>query len=482
MNRVDRILSSGITLVVLAVFLAIWGLWIGPIRDLPGLLVVALITLVFFAGVVWLAGPHVLPIDTKSKEQTSQARGVLWRFARYLPTLMAVVRDGAVVPAVDGTSREHVAGIGAIDVDSTSVVVLTTGARLSRIEGQGVIFTKKGEKIEQVVDLRIQPKKDEVELITRDGIPVRVNVSARSQIDKVESVQVQRVRSSVRWPLPCKWTPRTVQLALNQQSVGSDKSIVRWDEIALKTAIARLRAIVAEYTFDGLSEPQNPRADPRKAIKERLEAEVCMALAKTGIRVHGTGIDIFFPRDFPKNYAPQSEIKKDRELEKKDPQLSKKDREADKKDVQPDKKDQSAAKKDAQPAKKDRVFDKKDREPEKKEGELDKITQQRISAWQAAWQSRMIVVDAEGKAEMDRRHRLAWSQAQMELIMRVLQALEQGAVTGTDSTDRIALRFLEALKRIATESSKHSFLSETLEIRAAEQSQATDESESASET
>ena len=407
MNRLSDSFSKRIPLVIPAILMLIWGLLIGPIRGLVGLIVEALIVYLFFWFVVKLAGPHVLPIDHSSAAQVSVSRRLLWRFAKGASMLTAVIREGRVAPGPDGKSREHAGGSGVIDVDSTSVVVLMTGTQLSRIEGPGVAFTHSEERIGQVVDLRVQIRRQEVDLVTRDGIPIRVTVTIRFQIDKVEPVKVQE-QTGVRWPRPYRWTPRTVMQARNLESVGPDGA-VSWHEIPLRVAIDRLRAIVAERTFDGLSEPQDPQAHPRQDIRRRLDAEVRAALNRSGIRLIRVGIDAFFPRDFPKNYNPQSVNKKDHEL--------------------------------------------------------GKITLQRISAWQAAWQSRMIMVDAEGTAESERRHKAAWSQAQIALILRVIQALERGAEAGPDSTDRIALRFMETLQRIAAESARRSPLSDATFLR-----------------
>ncbi len=328
---------------------------------------------------------------------------------------MAVVREGNVMPGPDGKSRENASGQGVIDVDSTSVVVLATDTTLSRIEGPGVIFTNKNEHIRQVVDLRIQNRKEEVDLVTRDGIQVRVSVSVRFQIDKVEPVRVQDEQPATRWPNPYRWTQRTVSRALEQQRVKPDEFVL-WDKIVIETAIAHLRTIVAEYTFDGLSAPLDPRANPRRDIRNRLEREVRNALSGTGIRLDGMSLGIFFPRDFPSPYDPSSTP-------------------------------------------------------------LGKITSQRVQSWQAEWHSRMMTVDAEGKAERERRHRLAWSQAQMELIMRVTQALESGASTQTEATDQIALRFMKTLSKIADESGTRAMWSEDAEreAKSAEKGTAKDE-------
>jgi hypothetical protein len=92
--------------------------------------------------------------------------------------------------------------------------------------------------------------------------------------------------------------------------------------------------------------------------------------------------------------------------------------------------------------------------------ELDPISQQRVSTWQARWESQNLRVRAEAQAESDRRHELARSQAQMVLIRRVIQALEQSGVEAADTSDQITRRFLETLEKMEAESAKRKSLSE----------------------
>jgi regulator of protease activity HflC (stomatin/prohibitin superfamily) len=352
----------------------------------------------------------------------------LLRFALGSPLLMAVVREGQVLPGPDGEERETAAGAGMIDVDSTSVVVLMTETGLSRIKGQGVVFTHEYESIGQVIDLRIQLRTKEFEYTTRDGIPIKVRVAVRFQIDQAQFVKVQLVDRAVRWPRPISWTPRTIKRALQLQSVAAH-GITRWTDVPLDYAAGMLRAIIAEYTFDELSEPHEPRKDPRADIRHSLQQSLREALARHGINVLSASVGTFFPVKFDPDKAFNPDVK---------------------------------------PA-----------------DQLDPITQQRVKAWRAEWEGRMMRINAEGQAEAERRHDVARSQAQMELIMRVTQALEQGMSASAGSQDQIARRFLDTLQKMAQEPYTRDRLSEeNLQVirqmiattRAAEQSEQPTES------
>lgn len=406
MRRLRSLLARALTVPAILLFLLIWGAVAGPIRWYGNLLTGASLSFVvllaigaaFFFFTLWLAGPHVLPIDPRSRHERSAARRVLRRFALGVPTLMAVVQEAQVRPGPNGENRDHVSGAGVIDIDSTSLVVLATPGEISRIEGQRVIFTDETEWIKSTIDLRIQLRTDVFEFITRDGILIKARVTVRFQIDQAHFVKVPTVDPALRWPRPIVWTPRTVKRALSLESISPQGQSTRWDAIPLGVAAGNLRAIIAEYTFDELSEPLEPRKDPRAEIRSRLQTIVRQRLAPHGINVLTVAVGVFFPKDF-------SEEK-----------------------TFPDK----TAKPDAT-------------------SRLDPITQQRVRAWRAEWESRRIQLQAEADAEANRRRDLARTQAQMELIMRVTQALEQGAPITAENQDQVARRFLETLQKMANE-------------------------------
>jgi hypothetical protein len=144
MKKRRRPSAGRFIVIVLLVILTLYGFLIGPLRALTNdiwlgglfsLSVALAIMAAFFYLTLWLAGSHVLPVNPRDRHEGAAARGLLRRFATGGHVAMAVVRDGAVEPGPNGESREHVAGHGAIDVDSTSVVTLHTAIGPSRIKG-----------------------------------------------------------------------------------------------------------------------------------------------------------------------------------------------------------------------------------------------------------------------------------------------------------------------------------------------------------
>lgn len=291
-----RELSTQSALVIGFLLLLILGILLDPQRWIGGILwTIGSALFMYFLG-LQLAGPFLLPVP-RHGETLSIARRMLRRFASGEKPLMAIIREGKVLPGPDGKPREGLRGEGAIIVDSTSAVVLFTQTGLSRIKGPGIHFTRRGEVIEQAIDLRVQGRSRDVEAQTRDGIWVKFKVSSRFQIDEVRSQKVQDIdRRKVRWPEPYTWSPRQVRRAVQLQRAGID-TFVRWDEIALHEAVKRVHAYIANYTYDELTEPRNPLINRREDIQKALDAEVKDAMLGSGIKVLAVGISPFAPRD-----------------------------------------------------------------------------------------------------------------------------------------------------------------------------------------
>jgi hypothetical protein len=264
----------------------------------------------WIGGVVWTLGtaylvyrygfflvaPHLLPI-APDRESRGHARELLWRFARGAELGLAVVRDGKVLADSNGAPRNRAAGPGAILVDGTSVAVLNTNLGLSRIKGRGVHFLRDDEHIGGVIDLRPQSRAREIESQTRDGIWVKFTVGTRFQIDGTSAVRVQDVdQLAAPWPDPFTWSPRQVQRAVSLERVTPESS-VDWDDLALHQATTGVHNLIAEYTYDQLTRPQDAQSNAVSDLQRRLETEVKNSMAGSGIKVLGVSIGPIAPRD-----------------------------------------------------------------------------------------------------------------------------------------------------------------------------------------
>ena len=397
--------GPGLARLLLLMLLFIWGFLTGPlpkysneiiVGNVFSLLVAVGIAFVFYMITLWLAGPHVLPAHPRNKYEKKAARGLLQRFGLGSHVAMAVVREGVVMPGPKNESREGVTGPGVVDLDSTTAAVLLSGQR--RIKEPGLIFLNEGEQLGWLVDLRIQLRTDEFEYLTRDGIPVKTRVAVRFQIDQTHFTRVQVDAPAHPLPVPVVASQHAIRRAIQNSSVQATGETSRWHDLPLGLAAGLLRAKIADYKFDDLLQPQEPTANPRAVLRKELEEEVKAILARRGIRLLSLGLGIFFPID---DNPTATDLR-----------------------------------------------------------QKNRITYQRVETWKAEWESRMLKLMAQAQAEAERQHDLARTQAQMELIMRVTQALEQGGLPPDRDQDQIARRFLATLQKMAKEPLTHERLSD----------------------
>ncbi len=411
MKKRQRPSTGRLIIIILLAVLVLYGFFIGPLRaqtndillgGLFNLFVAFAIMLAFFYLTLRLAGSHILPVNQRDKHEKAAARGILRRFATGGRVAMAVVRDGAVEPGPGGESREEIWGHGVIDVDSTSVVTLYTDIGLSRIKGPGLVFMRETEQLRHIVDLRVQFRSQEFEFMTRDGIPIKTRLTLRFQIDQaVFNKNLHAHDPQAPFPAPISWSMRSVGRALtNLQVVDGGGPLTKWSDLPLLFARGILRALISEYRFDDLFLPSEPTRHPRKEIRDQLVARLKPVLMQQGVKVINISVGMFFPQGF-------------------DPE---------------------------------KTFN-------QEKPELDAITAQRIKAWKAEWESRMIKLNAEAQAEAELQREKAGAQARLESILRLTQALEQDLPLSGDQ-DQITQHFWKVVKKITDEPSTRALLEE----------------------
>jgi hypothetical protein len=364
--------------VVVFPWLVVAGLLLDRDRSIGGIAWTLLTMYVMYRLGLWFISPYLLPIEDNA-EARAWLHAMLVQHAGGRPPAMAIVREGKMLPDPDGKPRKEVKGEGVIFVDSTSVALISTDIEPMRLVGPGVHAIQKDEKIGTTVDLRIQVRSQEVLAQTRDAIWIKFKVTARFRIDKTKLMLQPDQRGRVSQREPYDWSHTSVWLALSHERVGADEDMsTPWDKLALTEAINRVRTHVAQYTFDELTEPQNPLIDRRDGIGKVLEKEVADALSGKGIKIVGITLGQFVPRD-----------------------------------------------------------------PE--------VIKQRLESWKAEWGRRMRIIEAQGLAERYRLIETARAHGQMEMIMRIAQAIEASPQIGFENAEEMALRLLDVVERLAAE-------------------------------
>ncbi len=210
-----------------------------------------------------------------------------WRRALFLvlgyftgrPKSTWVVEDGQLHMRIAGNPWMGY-GPGLLITEPENVVVLTSGSKIGRVAGPGVVFLERGEAPYRVVDLRNQIRSARVDSITSDGIEVTTQVAC--------SFRVRRGQAEVRLgePWPYRNQRDVLQVLFTEEVDPSGRSPLDahtahpWEDLPTQVAAHKLEQALSFYTLDqlyaGIVDPLSALAedDPQVAllkVHRRLE-------------------------------------------------------------------------------------------------------------------------------------------------------------------------------------------------------------------
>ncbi len=142
---------------------------------------------------------------------------------------------------------------GLVLTQSHQVAAISGETGFKCIDGPGVVFTDKLEQPEQIFDLRIQLRTNEIDVVSRDGISFKARVFTAFRMDPEEwgkdlYDQLRRMNPLLRGadkPSHAKgsypYSNLRVQAALGITSskATTDNSIIYWDQWAMNVVKVR---------------------------------------------------------------------------------------------------------------------------------------------------------------------------------------------------------------------------------------------------
>ncbi len=360
-----------------------------------------------------------------------------------------LIRKGEIAEFSRNKPVAEIGGPGMLVPDTGSAVALERAGRFTRVLGPPGFFPiERFENVREVVDLRPQQRKRKVRGITKDGIPVEVDLEIEFQIEPGPSRPKPEERPSLwrlfiaclrqvmsrvlpppwcirylrawmergkQWgrsfrhllrkgreaaprdeetqlPEPYPFSEDAVRRAVYNKVVDKDQ-VYRWNDLVVPLATAELRRILRQYVLDKLLEPEDaderiplpPGQSPRQRIQAELNRVISPQLHQwLGVRVPRVSLG---PIKLDSEYAPI----------------------------------------------------------------VERVSEQRVRSWQADWNRRVTVTQAEGDAEALRLKEFARAQAQVEMILAISQGLQRARMAEKDVSLReiIALRCLEVLEEMS---------------------------------
>ncbi len=155
---------------------------------------------------------------------------------------------------------------GLVYTNSHQIAAITAGPEFRRVDGPGVVFTKKLERPFQVVDLRLQLRTNKIEVVSKDGISFTAIVFAAFRIDNEEwdanTYEKLRLLNPVlrgadrldytRGSFPFSRARIRATLGITSSQAADPKSVIPWDQWALKVIENEARKIIATKKLDEL--------------------------------------------------------------------------------------------------------------------------------------------------------------------------------------------------------------------------------------
>jgi hypothetical protein len=189
---------------------------------------------------------------------------------------------------------------GMIRTDTHQVVGIMNGKNF-RVEGPGVIFTKKGDEPFEVVDLRTRTRKNPIHAFSKEGIPFLAEVSVTFMIDRDDwnlglfhqlgkaNTLLNKGKDIVRNPgLSFPYSPARVEAAIRLRSKSSQPNgeIERWDDYVLaKAEQAALEALAERSIKDLWQARENENSNASEAITANIKNLIENHLRENGIRL-----------------------------------------------------------------------------------------------------------------------------------------------------------------------------------------------------
>ena len=216
---------------------------------------------------------------------------------------------------------------GMIWMKSHQVAGITAGIKFKRVEGPGLIFTGSMERAEQIFDLRLQLRSNAVDVVTKDGISLKVIIFTAFRIDNEDWTEETYKNLRSMNPLlrgakipsykngSFHYSPLRIQttLGITSGKAGQQDSPIFWDQWAVNVVEDQTRKVIAQKKLDELwrlSKEQDTKfANALDVIANEIKAGVAPILRASGILVYVARVVNFsFPTEKDQHEITQQQI------------------------------------------------------------------------------------------------------------------------------------------------------------------------------
>jgi len=332
------------------------------------------------ASYAWGAQSPIIVVDGHAwkKHEPRISGDITWELAEFpIPFLNKLQRPGLI------WTRAHQAA------------TISGGTKFKRVDGPGLAFTGKLERLDQVFDLRLQLRSREIEVVSKDGIRFNVRYFTGFRIDRDE--WSRELYDKVRPLNPLlrgadklthsegsfPFSHARVQAALGTTSTkaGDPSQLIFWDQWAMNVIEDQARKVVSQKNLDEMWRPANDEkfANAMDVIANEIKANSEIILRAAGILLVVARVVNF---TFPNN-----------------------------------------------------------------DGKADEFAKQQLESWGSEWERRRNDILAEAEAEAERAQQEARAFAESALLNSIAEGLKRThAINPELPRHVIAMRFLSSLQ------------------------------------
>ena len=249
-------------------------------------------------GYVWdsLFDPSFYRSDIQDDEESPAGYRPISQTRR-----VALVLNGKLVPAGHRPANRTIAwagGPGKVIIPPDSAAQLERGGRLTRVAGPGVARLYRFEKVYKLVNLRPIIRRRKITALTRDGIPVTVELSVHSC-----------ARGSARSPSDSSQPPhypydRQAILQITLNTLRGESGSLGWEDRAIETAVDVFNNVLSRYSVDEIFEALGSDSDPRMEIQQQVREQTAHLLQESGIQITELWLGQFdLPTDVTSQYV-----------------------------------------------------------------------------------------------------------------------------------------------------------------------------------
>jgi regulator of protease activity HflC (stomatin/prohibitin superfamily) len=224
-----------------------------------------------------LFDPSFYQSDVRDDEETPSGYG-----QGSGPRRVAMVIEGRLVPAAQRRANLTIAwagGPGKVVVPPDYAAQLERGGRLTRVVGPGVARLHRFEKVYKLVSLRPVIRSRQITALTRDGIPVTVELFVHASA-RGSATPSPDAAESPHYPFDAGAITR---ITLN--TLHSDSGFEDWEDRAIETAVAVFNNVLARYSVDEIFESLSAESDPRMDIQKQVREQATHLLQESGIQI-----------------------------------------------------------------------------------------------------------------------------------------------------------------------------------------------------